>query len=372
MKSKSFILFSGTAFEYFEFSIFLFYSFVISEHYFNSSGYSLPLIFVFLNFIGKFIGGTYIASFIDKFGSLKIYKITMFITAASTFLILLLPEYDKIGIFSGILFIFLRFIQVASASADASSAIILSRENFENKAYSSSLISASFIFGCGIANVVSNLVNIHLFKYVIIVSSLILFFFRFILVKFDLKNGVNSFKAEKREWSIRNIYDIFKVFLIMMPSLLVQFELFNFNSIHIGLNFTLVILYSLFAILFSLFNKNYLMNIKIGYFLVAILTFGKILININIDLLKILLVIPYGLFISSGFAIILDNIDKYKAGMIMTMGAAIANSVTLFLLQNAAFKYEYYIVLFSLIGIITINYIGKNYVQNNKEKELRI
>lgn len=402
MIKKSLTIFSSTALEYFEFSIFLFYSFVIAKNYFNNVTYSIPILLVLITSLGKLFGGTLIASFIDKIGSIKIYKFTMALTAICTLLILVLPDYNKIGIFSGFIFILIRFVQVASASAEAASSVILARENFENKAYASAIVSSAFIFGCGIANLVSNLVSIDLFKYVIVSSSVVLFLFRFYLVKGGLKDRfsiekniieskyisvgyqINSMEKidkntikiksstpysisivnkenESNPFKLSHFYDVLKVVFIMTPALMLQFNLFNFKSKDNAFNMTLMASYVIIAILFSLINsKKYFLRFGFGYLSVFILSITAIIFKLNDDLFKLMMILPFGALLSPLFAVILDKIDSKKSGLILTLGAAIANTITVFVLQNVSNYYIYCVSIFALLGFLVVLGIDKN------------
>ncbi len=370
MIRKSITIFSSTALEYFEFSIFLFYSYVISKYYFNNNSYSIPILFVLITFMGKFFGGTFIASFIDKIGSIKIYKFTMALTAICTIILLILPNYEQIGVLAGIFFILIRFIQVAAASAEAGASIILSRENFKNRAFASSLTAAAFIFGCGIANLISNIVNIEYFKYVIVSSSILLFSFRYYLIKGGLKDRFESNDTEIKKFQMYHIIDVLKVIIIMIPTSMIQFHLFNFKSKNNSFNMLLMSIFCLVAIVYSLLNKRYLNKIILGYFLLFFISIVSIFISIEPDIYKILIIVPYGAFMSSLFAVILDNIDSKKSGMILTMGAAIANTVAVYLLQNAGEYYIHYICLFSVIGFLTSLKIGSFNAEIFKKKGL--
>lgn len=108
-------LFIGTVFEWYDFSIFAFFSPIISSKFFPSSDPIASYISIYLVFaIGFFarpIGAMVLGYFGDKLGRKKVLTLSMSIISITTLMMGLIPTYEKLGILSPTLLVFLRLIQ---------------------------------------------------------------------------------------------------------------------------------------------------------------------------------------------------------------------------------------------------------------------
>src|SRR5690606_1747461 len=75
------------------------------------------------------IGGALIAHFGDKIGRKKMFAVSLFLMAAPTLLIGLLPSYHSVGLLAPVLFLICRILQGLSIGGEAPGAFIFCSEH---------------------------------------------------------------------------------------------------------------------------------------------------------------------------------------------------------------------------------------------------
>ncbi len=113
---------SGNFLEQFDFFLFGFYATYISHTFFPASSEFASLMMTFAVFGAGFlmrpIGAIVLGAYIDKVGRRKGLIVTLSIMAAGTFLIVLIPSYQSIGLWAPLLVLTGRLLQGFSAGAE--------------------------------------------------------------------------------------------------------------------------------------------------------------------------------------------------------------------------------------------------------------
>lgn len=106
------------------------------------------------------IGGVILGHFGDKYGRKKIFTLSVFIMAISTFLIGLIPSFQQIGIMAPIILIILRLLQGFSVGGEIPGAITYVSESIpERKGYACGLLFFGLINGIVLGSVVSAILS---------------------------------------------------------------------------------------------------------------------------------------------------------------------------------------------------------------------
>ncbi|WIM57028.1 MULTISPECIES: MFS transporter [Pantoea] len=113
---------SGNFLEQFDFFLFGFYATYIAHTFFPASSEFASLMMTFAVFGAGFlmrpIGAVVLGAYIDKVGRRKGLIVTLSIMAAGTFLIVLIPSYQSIGLWAPLLVLIGRLLQGFSAGAE--------------------------------------------------------------------------------------------------------------------------------------------------------------------------------------------------------------------------------------------------------------
>lgn len=113
---------SGNFLEQFDFFLFGFYATYIAHTFFPASSEFASLMMTFAVFGAGFlmrpIGAIVLGAYIDKVGRRKGLIVTLSIMATSTFLIVLIPSYQTIGLWAPLLVLIGRLLQGFSAGAE--------------------------------------------------------------------------------------------------------------------------------------------------------------------------------------------------------------------------------------------------------------
>lgn len=113
---------SGNFLEQFDFFLFGFYATYIAHTFFPASSEFASLMMTFAVFGAGFlmrpIGAIVLGAYIDKVGRRKGLIVTLSIMAAGTFLIVLIPSYQSIGLWAPLLVLCGRLLQGFSAGAE--------------------------------------------------------------------------------------------------------------------------------------------------------------------------------------------------------------------------------------------------------------
>jgi len=113
---------SGNFLEQFDFFLFGFYATYIAHTFFPASSEFASLMMTFAVFGAGFlmrpIGAVVLGAYIDKVGRRKGLIVTLSIMAAGTFMIVLIPSYQSIGLWAPLLVLMGRLLQGFSAGAE--------------------------------------------------------------------------------------------------------------------------------------------------------------------------------------------------------------------------------------------------------------
>lgn len=113
---------SGNFLEQFDFFLFGFYATYIAHTFFPASSEFASLMMTFAVFGARFlmrpIGAIVLGAYIDKVGRRKGLIVTLSIMATGTFLIVLIPSYQTIGLWAPLLVLIGRLLQGFSAGAE--------------------------------------------------------------------------------------------------------------------------------------------------------------------------------------------------------------------------------------------------------------
>lgn len=113
---------SGNFLEQFDFFLFGFYATYIAHTFFPASSEFASLMMTFAVFGAGFlmrpIGAVVLGAYIDKVGRRKGLIVTLSIMAAGTFMIVLIPSYQSIGLWAPLLVLIGRLLQGFSAGAE--------------------------------------------------------------------------------------------------------------------------------------------------------------------------------------------------------------------------------------------------------------
>lgn len=142
---------SGTVIEWFDFAIYGFMAPIIAVTFFPKGDEIASLLETFAIFAVAFllrpIGGAFFGMMGDRVGRKKILALTVFLMAAATATIGILPGYQSIGIWSAVLLAVARCVQGFSAGGEYAGATIYVIEhapNNQRSRYSSWMPSATF------------------------------------------------------------------------------------------------------------------------------------------------------------------------------------------------------------------------------------
>lgn len=152
-KQAIFVGFLGNVVEWYDFSIYAYLAYVLSNVFFGAKDRKIALLEVFLVFSLSYlirpIGSIYFGYIGDKIGRSTALKISLFLMAIPTIFIGILPSYNKIGVLSTILLIILRAIQGFAAGGELPcSACYLYETSPKNKRnFHCSFVAASSMLG---------------------------------------------------------------------------------------------------------------------------------------------------------------------------------------------------------------------------------
>ena len=123
----------GNTIEWFDFGLFIFIAPIIGAKFFpqaSGSNATIEALIVFAaGFLCRPLGGIFFGYFGDTRGRAKTLRISILIITLSTFLVGVIPSYEKIGLTASVLFILLRLIQGASIGGEYSGTMIYLAES---------------------------------------------------------------------------------------------------------------------------------------------------------------------------------------------------------------------------------------------------
>jgi len=128
---------AGSVIEWFEFSVYGYLAAVMGKVFFSSSTPTVQVIASFaafaIAFLARPFGGIVCGALGDRFGRKNVLNMTLFVMAAATFCIGLIPSHDMIGAAAPVLLVVLRLLQGLSAGGEVSAAAIFVAERCEDR-----------------------------------------------------------------------------------------------------------------------------------------------------------------------------------------------------------------------------------------------
>ena len=151
---------AGTAFEWYDFFLFVPLATIISKVFFAGLNDTAAYIFALLSFAAGFatrpLGALIFGRIGDRIGRKGTFLITISLMGAATFAVGLLPTYGQVGVAAPILFIVLRMLQGIALGGEWGGAAIYIAEHspVARRGYMTSWIGTSAAFGLGGALIV--------------------------------------------------------------------------------------------------------------------------------------------------------------------------------------------------------------------------
>lgn len=154
----------GGILEFYDFIIYALLAGYIAQVFFPVKSHITSLMITFATFsVGYLIrpiGGIILGHYGDKFGRKKIFTLSVFIMATSTFLIGLVPSYQQIGIIAPLILVALRLMQGFSVGGEIPGAITYISESIpERKGYACGLLFFGLIDGIVLGSIVSAILS---------------------------------------------------------------------------------------------------------------------------------------------------------------------------------------------------------------------
>ncbi|WP_425169601.1 MFS transporter [Legionella sp.] len=126
----------GNTIEWFDLGLFIFMAPIIGAQFFPQEPTGKATIAAFIVFAAGFLcrplGGIIFGYFGDTFGRAKTLRVSILIITLSTFLIGVIPSFEKIGVIATVLFLLLRLIQGLSIGGEYSGIMIYLAESASN------------------------------------------------------------------------------------------------------------------------------------------------------------------------------------------------------------------------------------------------
>ncbi|WP_321944348.1 MFS transporter [Paraburkholderia tropica] len=152
---------AGSIIEWFEFSVYGYLAAVMGQVFFSSSTATVQIIASLATFAIAFLarpfGGAICGLLGDKYGRKSVLNTTLFVMAAATFAIGLIPSQASIGIAAPSLLVLMRLLQGLSAGGEVSAAAIFVAEQCEDRhrtlmtAWVEVGAMAGFLFGAAVS-----------------------------------------------------------------------------------------------------------------------------------------------------------------------------------------------------------------------------
>lgn len=127
----------GCVLEWYDFSLYGFFAPILAQSFFPHNAQTAAIIKVFsvyaAGFIARPLGALFFGHISDKYGRVKLLKLTPFLITIPTFLMSLIPSYFQIGIMSCIGLLVCRIFQGFCMGAEFSNSIVYLCESTSNK-----------------------------------------------------------------------------------------------------------------------------------------------------------------------------------------------------------------------------------------------
>ncbi|KTC87242.1 major facilitator family transporter [Legionella drozanskii LLAP-1] len=150
----------GTVFEWYDFTIYVYLSKVMSDLFFPNNDQRVSFLLYFTVFILSYLirplGGILFGYIGDRYGRKKVLFITLLTMTVSTLFMGLIPTYQEIGVLAPLAILILRLAQGLSVGGEGIGATTLIIESCEKgKSFLTSIIWASSGVGILIASLVA-------------------------------------------------------------------------------------------------------------------------------------------------------------------------------------------------------------------------
>lgn len=158
----------GSILEFYDFTIYIFLSPIISKLFFPHDNPYISMMFVYgvfaIGYISRPLGAILFGHFGDRFGRQRMLVISMLILSLSTVLVGFLPTYTMIGIWAPLLLALLRIIQGLSAAGEMVAALTFAFELAppKNRGFFSTIIWSGSGFGVIFASLIIAFLSSHL------------------------------------------------------------------------------------------------------------------------------------------------------------------------------------------------------------------
>lgn len=123
---------AGSVIEWFEFSVYGYLAAIMGKVFFSSSAPGVQVVASFaafaIAFLARPFGGIVCGALGDRLGRKRVLNLTLFVMAASTFAIGLVPGFGSIGVAAPVLLTLLRLLQGLSAGGEVGAAAIFVAE----------------------------------------------------------------------------------------------------------------------------------------------------------------------------------------------------------------------------------------------------
>lgn len=143
----------GGALEFYDFVVYIYFSSIISKLFFNLSSTYASLLLTYsvfaTGYLARIAGGLLFSHFGDLTGRKKSFSLTVFLMAAPTFIIGILPTYSQIGILATFLLFLCRFTQGLAIGGEIPCSITFIYEHARKaqRGLALGLLFAGIIFG---------------------------------------------------------------------------------------------------------------------------------------------------------------------------------------------------------------------------------
>lgn len=143
----------GGALEFYDFVVYIYFSSIISKLFFNLSSTYASLLLTYsvfaTGYLARIAGGLLFSHFGDLTGRKKSFSLTVFLMAAPTFIIGILPTYSQIGILATFLLFLCRFTQGLAIGGEIPCSITFIYEHARKaqRGLAIGLLFAGIIFG---------------------------------------------------------------------------------------------------------------------------------------------------------------------------------------------------------------------------------
>jgi MFS family permease len=143
----------GGSLEFYDFVVYVYFATIMSKLFFDTSSQLAGLILTYSVFasgyLARVLGGLIFSHFGDKNGRKNSFALTVFLMAAPTFIIGLLPTYSQVGVLASFLLFLCRFAQGLAIGGEipCSVTFIYEHAHKSRRAFACGILFCGIIFG---------------------------------------------------------------------------------------------------------------------------------------------------------------------------------------------------------------------------------